>query len=61
MKRVFVTLTALLLASPATLHADGTLKKGLFTPDNIRLTEDSGCALYTSKLKPLVERLLAKP
>jgi len=43
------------------VNADGTLKKGLFTPDNIHLTQDGGYELYASKLKPLVEKLLAKP
>jgi lysophospholipase L1-like esterase len=43
------------------VNADGTLKKELFTPDNIHLTQDGGYALYASKLKQLVERWLAKP
>jgi len=33
----------------------------LFTPDNIHVTQDGGYALYAGKLKPLVEKLLAKP
>jgi len=40
------------------VNPDGTLKKGLFTPDNIHLTQDGGYELYASKLKPLVEKLL---
>ena len=38
-------------------NADGTLKKGLFTPDNIHLTQDGGYELYASKLKPIIEAL----
>ena len=40
------------------VNADGTIKKELFTPDNIHLNQDGGYALYASKLKPLVEKLL---
>jgi hypothetical protein len=40
------------------VNADGTLKKDLFTPDNIHLTQDGGYALYAGKLKPLVEAIL---
>jgi hypothetical protein len=40
------------------LNPDGTLKAGLFTPDNIHLTQDGGYALYAAKLKPLAEKLL---
>ena len=40
---------------------DGTLKTELFTPDNIHLTQDGGYALYASRLKPVVERLLKGP
>ncbi len=40
------------------LNADGTLKPGLFTPDNIHLTQDGGYELYASKLEPVVEALL---
>lgn len=43
------------------VNADGTLKKGLFTPDNIHLTQDGGYEIYASRLKPLLERLLTKP
>ena len=39
----------------------GTLKKGLFTLDNIHLTQDGGYELYASKLKPLVASLLVGP
>jgi lysophospholipase L1-like esterase len=41
------------------VNADGTLKKGLFTPDNIHLTQDGGYKLYAGKLKPLIEAFLA--
>jgi lysophospholipase L1-like esterase len=34
---------------------DGTIKKDLFTPDNIHLSPD-GYAAYAAKLKPLLER-----
>lgn len=40
------------------VNTDGTLKKELFTPDNIHLNQDGGYALYAGKLKPLVEKLL---
>lgn len=40
------------------VNADGTLKKELFTPDNIHLTQNGGYALYASKLKPVVETAL---
>jgi len=40
------------------LNADGTLKKELFTPDNIHLTQDGGYALYACKLKPIIDALL---
>jgi platelet-activating factor acetylhydrolase IB subunit beta/gamma len=43
------------------VNADGTLKKDLFTPDNIHLNQDGGYALYASRLKPLVEKFLGKP
>ncbi len=42
-------------------NADGTLKAGLFTPDNIHLTQDGGYVLYARRLKPVVERLLKRP
>jgi platelet-activating factor acetylhydrolase IB subunit beta/gamma len=41
------------------VNADGTLKKELFTRDNIHLTQDGGYKLYAEKLKPLLEALLA--
>ena len=41
-------------------NADGTLKKGLFTPDNIHLSQEGGYALYASKLNPLLEKFLKK-
>jgi platelet-activating factor acetylhydrolase IB subunit beta/gamma len=40
------------------VNADGTLRKGLFTPDNIHLTQDGGYRLYAEKLKPLLEAAL---
>ncbi len=43
------------------LNADGTLKKELFTPDNIHLSQDGGYGLFAEKLKPLVETLLRIP
>ncbi len=39
-------------------NADGSLKAGLFAPDNIHLTQDAGYKLYSQRLKPLVARLL---
>lgn len=35
-------------------NADGTLKKDLFTPDNVHLSSE-GYAVYAEKLKPLLE------
>jgi hypothetical protein len=43
------------------VNADGTLKKGLFMPDNIHLTQDGGYALYATKLESAVGKFLAKP
>ena len=40
------------------VNADGTLKKTLFSPDTIHLTQEGGYELYATKLKPLVEKLL---
>jgi lysophospholipase L1-like esterase len=40
-------------------NADGTLKKNLFTPDNIHISP-AGYSAYAGRLKPLVEKLLAK-
>ena len=34
-------------------NADGTIKKDLFTPDNIHLSP-AGYAVYAAKLKPLL-------
>jgi hypothetical protein len=42
------------------LNADGTLKAGLFSSDNIHLTQDGGYELYANKLKPMIEMLLEK-
>lgn len=42
------------------VNPDGTLKEGLFTPDNIHLTQDGGYELYAGKLKPVVEQFLGK-
>ncbi len=41
------------------VNTDGTLKKELFTPDNIHLSQDGGYRLYAEKLKPLLEAFLA--
>ena len=43
------------------VNPDGTLKKKLFLPDNIHLTQEGGYEFYASALKPLAERLLVKP
>ena len=40
---------------PDFTNADGTLKKDLFTPDNIHLSP-AGYAVYAEKLKPLLQR-----
>lgn len=40
------------------LNADGTLKPGIFGPDNIHLTQDGGYKLYASKLKPMLDKFL---
>ena len=40
------------------VHADGTIKKELFKPDNIHLSQDGGYALYASKLKPILDKLI---
>lgn len=41
--------------------ADGTLKPGLFMPDNVHLTQDGGYGLFVARLKPVIEKLLGKP
>ena len=41
------------------VNPDGTLRKDLFTPDNIHLTQQGGYKLYASKLKPMLEELLS--
>ena len=44
------------------VDADGTLKKELFSPDNIHLSQEGGYKLYAEKLKPLIEKaLLGRP
>jgi len=40
------------------LEADGSLKKNLFTPDNIHLSQEDGYSFFAGKLKPLVEKIL---
>ena len=42
------------------LNADGTLKKDLFSPDTIHLTQEGGYELYAQKLEPLVKKLLGE-
>ena len=41
------------------VDADGTLKRELFTPDNIHLSQEGGYKLYAEKLKPMLEAFLA--
>ena len=41
------------------VDADGKLAPGLFTADNIHLTQDGGYELFARRLRPLLERLLA--
>jgi lysophospholipase L1-like esterase len=36
------------------LNPDGTIKKALYTPDNIHLSPE-GYAAYAARLKPLLE------
>jgi len=69
-KKVNAALDALELDADPLVHvldisgemvaADGSLKAGLFAPDNIHLTQDGGYAAFASRLKPLLERLLAR-
>jgi len=40
------------------VEADGSLKKNLFTPDNIHLSQEDGYEFFAVKLKPLVEKIL---
>jgi lysophospholipase L1-like esterase len=40
-------------------NADGTLKKELFTPDNIHLSP-AGYGVYAARLKPVLQHLLSK-
>ena len=40
------------------LETDGSLKKNLFTPDNIHLSQKDGYEFFAVKLKPLVEKIL---
>jgi platelet-activating factor acetylhydrolase IB subunit beta/gamma len=42
------------------VNTDGTLKKHLFSPDTIHLTQEGGYELYATKLKPLLDRLLSR-
>jgi lysophospholipase L1-like esterase len=41
------------------LNADGTIKKALFTPDNIHLSLE-GYAAYAARLEPLLKKALAR-
>jgi platelet-activating factor acetylhydrolase IB subunit beta/gamma len=41
------------------VNADGTLKKKLYTPDNIHLSPD-GYAAYAERLKPILDKFLAR-
>jgi len=41
------------------VNPDGTLRKDLFTPDNIHLTQEGGYKLFAEKLKPMLEAFLA--
>ncbi len=41
-------------------NPDGSLKPGIFTTDNIHLTQEGGYELYASKLKPVIEALLGQ-
>jgi lysophospholipase L1-like esterase len=43
---------------PDLTEADGTLKRGLFQPDNIHLTRGDGYELFATRLQPLLARLL---
>jgi lysophospholipase L1-like esterase len=40
------------------VNDDGTLKKELYTPDNIHLSP-AGYAAYAARLKPMLEAMLA--
>ena len=40
------------------VNDDGTLKKELYTPDNIHLSP-AGYAVYAAQLKPVLEAMLA--
>jgi platelet-activating factor acetylhydrolase IB subunit beta/gamma len=42
------------------VDAEGKLAPGLFTADNIHLTQDGGYELFARRLRPLLERLLAR-
>ncbi len=39
-------------------NADGTIKKELFAPDNIHLSQEGGYWLYACKLKPILDKLI---
>ena len=49
----------LLDMTPDFAGADGTLRKGLYLPDNIHLSVD-GYRVYASRLKPLVDKALRR-
>jgi beta-glucosidase len=66
-KRINVALDGLGLDADPMVHVldlsvdfvnpDGTLKKSLFSPDAIHLTQEGGYELYATKLKPVLEKL----
>jgi lysophospholipase L1-like esterase len=69
-KKTNAALDALKLDSEPKVHildlwsdfttADGALKPGLFSADNIHLTQAGGYKVYAAKLKPLLWRALGK-
>jgi len=43
---------------PELIEPDGTLKRALFQPDNIHLTQGDGYTFFAAQLQPVVARLL---